>query len=332
MPLGAFKINSLAKIVAAPQATYSLTPVSNNVNEGSNLQFNVTTTNVVNGTTLYWTVSAASDFSTSSGSFTITSNAGNFTVTPTADVTTEGSESFTASVRTGSTSGTIVATSSSVTINDTSISREAKTIYRFGNTQTSTAQYIVGTASAYFDGNGDYLQLDNHADFNLQQTNFTLELWFRATVPGNTDFIMEKRNASNSGWALFTGSGNIQFQAYSAGSVLFGLSTPISDATWYHFAVVKQGTTIKIYLGGTLQETITNKEFVPNTDSIAIGRYLGFTSFDYLGFVDEIRLSDVARYTSNFTPSTTAFSKDANTLFLLHCDGANGGTTFADDV
>jgi hypothetical protein len=82
----------------------------------------VTTTGVANSTTLYYTVSQNSgDFSTSSGSFTITSNAGSFSLTPTADVTTEGSETFAAQVRTGSTAGTVVATSGTITILDTSI-------------------------------------------------------------------------------------------------------------------------------------------------------------------------------------------------------------------
>ena len=100
--------------------TYAVSPATGTVNEGSALTFNVTTTGVANATTLYWTVTNAGDFTTSSGSFTITSNAGSFSVTPTADTSTEGAETFTASVRTGSTSGAVVATSSSVTINDTS--------------------------------------------------------------------------------------------------------------------------------------------------------------------------------------------------------------------
>jgi hypothetical protein len=100
--------------------TYAVSAVSNSVDEGQSLNFTVTTTNVSNGTTLYWTVSRPEDFATSSGSFTINSNSGTFSVTPTADAATEGAETFTASVRTGSTSGTIVATSSTVTINDRS--------------------------------------------------------------------------------------------------------------------------------------------------------------------------------------------------------------------
>jgi len=92
-----------------------------NVDEGTGLTMNVSGLNIPNGT-YYWTIDTnAGDFATSSGSFTVTSNAGSFTVTPTADATTEGAETFTVSVRTGSTSGVIVATSSAITINDTSI-------------------------------------------------------------------------------------------------------------------------------------------------------------------------------------------------------------------
>jgi hypothetical protein len=103
--------------------SYAVAPAAGSVNEGSSLTFNVSTTNVVNGTTLYYTITNSGDFNApTSGSFSITSNAGSFSVVATADSTTEGAETFTASVRTGSTSGTVVATSSSVTINDTSLS------------------------------------------------------------------------------------------------------------------------------------------------------------------------------------------------------------------
>jgi len=101
--------------------TYSVTPVSESIDEGSSLTFNVLTSNVPNNTTLYWTINNnALDFGTSSDSFVINSNAGSFTVTPTLDLTTEGPETFTVSIRTNSTGGTIVATSSSITVNDIS--------------------------------------------------------------------------------------------------------------------------------------------------------------------------------------------------------------------
>lgn len=108
---------------AAP--TYSISPSTSSVNEGSTVTWSVTTTNVANSTTLYWTNSGtttSSDFSgsTNSGSFTITNNSGSISRTLTSDVSTEGSETIIIQIRTGSTSGTIVATSSTVTVNDTS--------------------------------------------------------------------------------------------------------------------------------------------------------------------------------------------------------------------
>jgi hypothetical protein len=104
-----------------PTATYTLTPAASSVDEGSSLTFTVGGTNIVDGT-YYWTVTNSEEFGTSSGSFTINSNSGSFSVTPTADLLTEGAETFTASIRSGSTSGTILQTSSAVAINDISTS------------------------------------------------------------------------------------------------------------------------------------------------------------------------------------------------------------------
>lgn len=148
---------------ASPSATYSLTPAASNVNEGNSLTFFVGGSNIVNGT-YYWTVTNSGDFGTSSGSFTITSNSGSFSVVPTADSNTEGSETFTASIRAGSTSGTILATSSSVTINDTSTTPPPPT-------PTLTVEYYLlagggggGRAkqSATVSPNSDWIQWEYH--------------------------------------------------------------------------------------------------------------------------------------------------------------------------
>ena len=106
-----------------PPATYAIATAGSvtSINEGSVLTLNVTTTNVTNGTTLYWTVSRTGDFTVPNGSITITSGAATFTVTPRADNTTEGPELLTVSIRTTSINGPIVATTPNITINDTSL-------------------------------------------------------------------------------------------------------------------------------------------------------------------------------------------------------------------
>ena len=102
--------------LAAP--TYSINAPAS-INEGSAGTINVTTTNVANGTTLYWDVDQTTDYATSQGSVSISSNAGSFTITPTADSTTEGAETDT--IRLYSDSGrTTEVANDSFTINDTS--------------------------------------------------------------------------------------------------------------------------------------------------------------------------------------------------------------------
>ena len=123
---------------------YSFTSVPSSINEGASGTFNVSTVNVANGTTLYWTVNynGLSDFSATSGSFNITAGIGSFSISPSSDNLTEGPETFTISLRTGSQGGPVIATSNPVTINDISLS----TIdYNFSSIPTSIDEGEIGT-------------------------------------------------------------------------------------------------------------------------------------------------------------------------------------------
>jgi len=131
--------------------TYSIAPDVTTVNEGSTVTWTVTTTNVPNATTLYWSntgtagVAVDPDFTDAlnSGSFTITNNTGTITKTLVNDLSySEGSETIIMQVRTGSTSGTLVATSTTVTVMDTSIAA----VPRIVTTTTVTTSGTVATA------------------------------------------------------------------------------------------------------------------------------------------------------------------------------------------
>ena len=109
-----------------PTPSYAVSTSANTVSEGNSVTFTVTTTNVINGTNLYWTTTgtvANVDLTgnVNSGSFTITNNTANVVITPSNDTLTEGSETFALQIRTDSISGTVVATSANVTISDTSL-------------------------------------------------------------------------------------------------------------------------------------------------------------------------------------------------------------------
>lgn len=115
------EINDTSVTPAAP--TYALAPTLTTITEGQTVTFNVTTTNVSNGTTLYWTRNttvatprvAATDLAAVQGTVTINSNAGSFTVTPILDnIESESTENLVIDLRTTGYSGTIVASSTPI--------------------------------------------------------------------------------------------------------------------------------------------------------------------------------------------------------------------------
>jgi hypothetical protein len=123
-------------------------PITNisSVNEGSSVIINVNTFDY-EGQTLYWTIQGvtgtinSSDFTNFSGSFTVqANNFGTFTITTTEDLTTEGTESFVVQIRTDSTSGSIKATSDTITINDTSLSIPESYGWFGGGTESSSIE------------------------------------------------------------------------------------------------------------------------------------------------------------------------------------------------
>ena len=95
--------------------------------------------------------------------------------------------------------------------------------------------------------------------------------------------------------------------------------------------MVRSGSTLTAYVDGT---SVGSATWTNTTDSstnyVGYSGGLGGTTY-YNGHIDEVRISNTARYTSGFTPSTTPFQNDANTLLLLHMDGTDGGTDFVED-
>ena len=195
--------------------TYNATPAANNVDEGSALVINVSTANVADGTTLYWTATNSGDFATSSGSFTVTSNAGSFNLTPAADTTTEGAETFTVQIRTGSVSGTIVDTSPVITINDTSTT-PAPTYAATpaaNNIDEGSALTINVATTNVTDSTTLYWTVTNSGDFSTSSGNFTITSnagsfsvtpTADTTTEGSETFTVQIRTDSISGTVVDT--------------------------------------------------------------------------------------------------------------------------------
>ena len=276
--------------------TYTLTPAANNIDEGSSLEFTIGGTNITDGNYLWVIETGAEDFTTTSGSVTVTGNSGTFSVTPTADSITEGSGTFTVSLRTGSLDPNLV-TSESVTINDTSLDPP-----------------VPPFSLEFVESQGDYVEVAASSDFNLG-TTWTIEFWLRANA--------SSLGAGGGIWGLLNqggwGATNSIVVALSDAKLVF-LSvannsnddvryTEPTSGQWTHVAIVNDAGTQKVWYNGSEQTRVSGNvgtaSYTNGTDPLRIGRLSPPNGGTLDGRMALIRISNTAKYSTAFTPSTT---------------------------
>jgi hypothetical protein len=237
--------------------------------------------------------------------------------------------------------------------------RTARTLTATNQAQVSTAESKFGGASARFDGSGDYVTMTANSAVTFGTADFTWEFWFSTVnkpTSGNGRFpVMLKNNgastfsATNNWIGIYDRHQNINNTKLSVfcpvfysgnGSVALLTSTSsVTNNTWTHVAVVRENGDFKLFYNGNLEATRTGTSWI-NIDTASgtttfrdmrIGMGDAVNDNSYNGYIDELRISSIARYSANFTPATSAFSNDSSTLLLMHADGTNGSTVFTDD-
>jgi len=176
-----------------------------------------------------------------------------------------------------------------------------------GNAQIDTTVKKYGTGSLEFDGTGDWLLVPDSPDQRLGTGNFTIECWLYLSATGTARGIVGK-GTSTTGWLLSTNTSNAVVFTYGTSTITS--TGTLSGTTWYHIAVVREGTgsnQTKIYIDGTNDGTGTVSTDFTQTNAAYVGA--NRTGGDPMnGYIDDLRITKgVARYTATFTPPTAAF-------------------------
>jgi len=211
--------------------------------------------------------------------------------------------------------------------------RTGKAVTAYGNAQQSTVQKKFGISSGIFDGNGDYLEILNTTDFQFGTNSYAFEAWVYLNSLGKIHRIFYKGTTLGSSIRFSVSSSNV-LQAAHAGTIITG-GTTLTTGQWYHVALsrVSLTNTINIWLNGQLEATSNLATgSVNTTDPLSVGGIAGTTLDSLNGYIDEVRVSNISRYTANFAVPTSAFGSDAATVLLLHVDGGAGTSTFLDDA
>ena len=189
---------------------------------------------------------------------------------------------------------------------DNSVQNDLETV---GNAQISTTVKKYGTGSLAFDGTGDWLTVADQSPLQMAGGNFTVEGWIYLSATGSAVGIVGK-GTSTTGWLVSVNSSNQL--VFTDGSSATTGATALSATTWYHFAVVRNGTAtgnLKIYLNGTSDATSSGAVTTTynQTNLLYVGAdRTGSSAFN--GYIDDLRITKgIARYTANFTPPTAAF-------------------------
>jgi len=204
-------------------------------------------------------------------------------------------------------------TNGSTVITDNS--KNNLTVTSVNGAAISTAQSKFGGASCFFDGADDYLSINYNSVFNFGTDSFTWESWIYPTNISGIDGIYATSGGTGANPKfvihLNAGTPSIHYNNLTNGSDIYTTATSaVSINTWTHLAFVRNGSNWTWYINGNSAGTGTNNTTITFTSQptyIGYGGESYFTQFN--GYIDELRITKgIARYTSNFTPSTTAFS------------------------
>jgi hypothetical protein len=348
--------------------TYSIAESSTSINEGDTVSFTITTTDVPDGTTLYYTTSGTvspEDFSdlSLSESFNISSGIATISRSLLNDFSLAGSENqetFQIQIRTDSVTGPIVATSSTVTVQDTSTTSYSITESINSVNEGENITFTINTTGVP-DGTNLYYTSSSSEDvsphsgsfvINNDTGSFIINAINDLNVEADETFNVQIRTGSTSG-GIVTTSNNItianvpySLSISSAVTVTEGNSinftintTGIPNSTVLYFTTSGISTADIPIQSGSF--TISN-----NTGTISLLPVNDFVIDDNESFTLQIRAGSITGsiiatstpvivkdrpYTISITPSTTSIvestSGSTSTLtFNISTTNVNNGT------
>lgn len=181
----------------------------------------------------------------------------------------------------------------------TDSSQSAHTVTAQNDAQLDTDQYKFDTASALFDGTGDYLSIADSADWDWGTGAYTVDMWIRpSATPVSTDLLFATGGGYGGGsakgfaLAITPGGGSSGLIVYQNGANLGLTSYTFAADTWYHIRVCRSGTNIYVFVNGVHQGTyaVAGTDLDGGTEGVAIGGHPASILFTFNGWIDEVRV------------------------------------------
>ena len=167
------------------------------------------------------------------------------------------------------------------------------------------------TGSVFFDGTGDYIKSSIDSEDFAFSGDFAMECWVQKAGNGAHadsigNVIMMTGNASNNRnglWISVTNAGSLVAKvAYDTSSWALEISGgTLSNDVWYHVALTRSGSTVRLFLDGVQQASGSDSTDITTTYSNAFsvgGQFNPAGSRHVNGYVSNARICNCLLYTS----------------------------------
>lgn len=207
-------------------------------------------------------------------------------------------------------------------IGDTSMLVDSSILAPINKTNGATlsnAQSKFGTNSLSL--NGSSTMTISNLGKKLFTEAFTLETWFYPISTSGVFMSIIKTNTISDGQLAFSVvSGSLRVTNSTGGSSINVTSTnQLTMNSWNHIALCMNNQTIAIFVNGIMTKASNIGMMKCLDTNIILGSSYAYTPF-FTCYLDELRISTVCRYNSDFSVPTSAFNNDSQTMLLYHFD------------
>jgi hypothetical protein len=175
-----------------------------------------------------------------------------------------------------------------------------------GNAKIDTA--TLGASALTLDGSGDCVRIRDSSIMYFPG-DFKFSFRFRTGVASQNRYILSSYLNSTSGVSIGLNLSKVVCNLAGDGTLLQGVTT-ISNNTEYYVEVERTGSTVKLYLNGTQEASITSSSVFFANQTIFIGRLNdSYGSVDWNGTIRDLEIfGGAGGNTSSYTPPAAASS------------------------
>jgi lysophospholipase L1-like esterase len=158
---------------------------------------------------------------------------------------------------------------------------------------------------------------------------YTIECWVNTTImTGSTEFFIGQNNLISISSVPVANIFAFSYNFPNSSIYNTDAYSMISNGSWHHIAVTTISQNLSLnFVDGTLVGSYTAipaaTSFTQGTFGIGILYSSGSYLYPFTGYIDEVVVWNEARYLSNFTPNTSAYTGTEGMTALYHFD-SNG--------